>query len=141
MFAAPSALVVLAMGFLNSPVAVPVSFAGFPRAAGEVVERWQLDPWSGTHFRGAKGDSGEVVERCQLDSWSAISILVSIAGNSAFSQVGSRKGCLKAALEESDRDFEEEIDLGPVRVRDWHDSPRSIRFVPLVILTTCRLRC
>jgi hypothetical protein len=141
MFAVPSALLVLAMGFLNSPVATPVSFAGCPCAAGEIVERCQLDSWSGPHFRGAKGDFGEVVGRCPLDSWSAVSTPVSIAGNSAFSQVGSRNGRLKAALEESDRDLEEEIDLGPVRVPEGHDSPPSNQFAVPVILTTCRLRC
>ncbi len=140
MFAVPSALLVLAMGLLNLPVS-PVSVAGCPRAAGELVEQCQLDSWSGTHFRGAKGDFGELVEQCQRDSWSSIPTLVLIAGNSAFSQVGSRKGRLKAAVEESDREFEEEIDLGPVRVPEGHDSPPSNRFVPPVILTTCRLRC
>jgi hypothetical protein len=117
MSAVPSAIFVLAMGFLNSPVATPVSSVGSPPATGAVVVQ------------------------CHLDSSSSLSDLISITSSSSLSRVARRKSRLKAVLEEeSDREFEE-TDLGPVDVPKGHNSARSNHFVRPFLATTCRLRC
>jgi hypothetical protein len=117
MFAVPSALLVLAMGFLNSPVAAPVSSVG--------------------HSAG----TGAVVVQCHVESWNSLPTLASITSSSSLLRVGRRKSRLKAVLEEeSDREFEE-VDLGPVDVPKRDNSPPSNHFVPPVLATTCRLRC
>jgi hypothetical protein len=116
MFAVRSAILVLAMGSLTSPVAASVCSGG----ASPVREA--------------------VVAACYRDSSGSTPVMVSLPGTSAFSRLDRRAGRLKAALEESD-DEVEEADLGPVHVPEGHRPQRSIHFASRPIPTTCRLRC
>jgi hypothetical protein len=119
MLAVPSALLLLAMGFLNSPVAASVSSVGDSPATGAVVVL------------------------CHVESSNSLptETLASITSGLSLSRIARRKSRLKALIEEeSDREFEE-VDLGPVDVPKRDNSPPSNHFVHPFLATTCRLRC
>jgi hypothetical protein len=116
MFAVRSAILVLAMGVLSTPVAASPSRCG-PSPARDAA------------FAASDRHSSE-----------STPVMLSLQAPSAFSPLVQRTGRLKAALEESDHDFDE-ADLGPVHLPDSHNPPASIHFASPPMPTTCRLRC
>jgi hypothetical protein len=117
MLAVRSAILVLTMGFLASPVAASHSSCGSSVAEGDAV-----------------------VAACDLDQSDSMPVLDLLPDTSAFSGLARRTGRLKATLEESDHEFEE-ADLGPVHAPRGHNPPASVHFTSPPIPAICRLRC